>query len=148
MPTKPKQATDTLAERVYNVLTDRGFNDDVLGVPGRQPELGDDLSDFELNLREWGFAAGVAYTLTRLEADPFERHEQTAERAYIAAWSAWTRYSDGFGEREANGQAIRLARIWGEAKPHIDGSPEHPSAGSVPPELWRALDELSEQVQA
>jgi hypothetical protein len=46
----------------------------------------------EMDLMDWGFAYGIAYTLARVEAHAFEPVELAAQRASEAAWAAYQRY--------------------------------------------------------
>ena len=47
-------------------------------------EPSEDLSQREEDLREWGYAFGLAYGIARGE-DPYEANGSVAERAYMAA---------------------------------------------------------------
>ncbi len=88
----------TLAERVLALVRDP--SDAVLTESGRQPVCAGDefLSEYELDLREWGVFYGLAVGLARLE-EPCESTGRVARRALVAAQEAFAEYSDGFHRR-------------------------------------------------
>ncbi len=100
----------TLIEKVQAVLTaiaPSGQVDPMQAV-AIYPTTGNggELSDFEMDCRDWGFAFGVAYAIARSE-DPFESNHSVCERAIVAAREAFSRAS---GARIFNEQAFHADR--------------------------------------
>ena len=90
----------TISERVITMLC-QDDGDESLIYLGKEPLLtgGDSLTEFELNLRRWGFVYGLCYGLARAEGDPFEPRSSIGERALEAAQLVWEWDGDYVGQR-------------------------------------------------
>ena len=59
------------------------------------------LCEWELDLRDWGIAFGMAWAIHRAD-DPFATTRDIGECAFNDGWAAYTRWGDGFNhERPA-----------------------------------------------
>ena len=72
----------TLQEKVRAILRNDDTGDGLIGVAGKRPGI--QLTEFELDLRDWGIIYGIAFGLARTE-EPCESIESVARRAFEAA---------------------------------------------------------------
>jgi hypothetical protein len=84
----------TLTEKVYTVLSEEHSNftspvEVVAKFP--RPSHDENLSQFELDCRDWGLTFGIAYGIARGE-DPFEAERSVTDRALAAARDAFARW--------------------------------------------------------
>lgn len=100
----------TVQDKVRAILrledTGRGFG----SVAEQRPKV-EHLSTWERDLVDWGAVYGLAFGIARAE-DPFEAHEDVADRALAAAWPAYLEWSGEFAtdERDTNKLAQNAVR--------------------------------------
>ncbi len=89
----------TLEEKVYEMLVrDEGVGTE--STVGRCQEWAPGgLSEFEMDLLDWGCAFGIAFGLARAE-EPCESNVSVGQRALEAARAAHVRYAHGISERK------------------------------------------------
>lgn len=80
-----------LAQRVYEIGAAERSAIDAASSEFGMPK-GDDLSAFELDLRDWSVLFGLAYGIARGE-DPYESNSSVARRAAEATRIAWQRWN-------------------------------------------------------
>jgi hypothetical protein len=73
----------TVTDKVLSCLRENTGQGPV-SVAGTDPAWAKELSEFELDLRDWGVVYGMAFGIARSE-QPFETLEAAAERAYDPA---------------------------------------------------------------
>jgi hypothetical protein len=92
----------SVADAVYAQLTAGSYSehDEPTMFLDRRPLLegNPSLGEWELDLRDWGLAFGMAWMLHRAE-DPFAKPADIGERAFKDGWAAWTRWSGEFHQR-------------------------------------------------
>jgi hypothetical protein len=81
----------SLAEEVAAALRSDAANESMLGAVSVDRDV---LSDFELDLADWGFAYGVAWGLAR-ERRPAASDEEIAREAFATAESVFRDYTRG-----------------------------------------------------
>lgn len=131
--------TMTLHEKVRAVFMTDTVSDAALNGAHAQPAAADlhPLSQWELDLRDWGAVYGVAFGIARTE-EPFESIESVAARALNAARTVYAEWGGGtFAPRNA-GDVPDAARA--VLRAYMDDGPKWTES------LARAIDELSEAV--
>lgn len=100
----------TVQDKVRAILrlddTGRGF-----GSTAEQRPKVEHLNDWERSLVDWGAVYGLAFGVARAE-NPFEAHEDVAERALDAAWPVYLEWSGEFelDARDTNELAQTVVR--------------------------------------
>ena len=96
----------TVAERVMTLIRQEDHGG---SLHDKEPSLppNEYLTEFELNLRDWGFVYGLCYALVRVEADPFESRSSIAEEALEQARFVWKWWGDWHGDERGNFRADR-----------------------------------------
>lgn len=132
----------TLTDKVRSIMsrddTGKGPMSAAHRLPGR---CRGQLSQFELDLRDWGLVYGMTFGIARTE-EAFETNEDVAERAYEPARLAWAAWAGStFAEREdREGPVEELLTAYSKL------SADEVSA--LPKELYAALTEMSTSVEA
>lgn len=97
----------TLEERLRHLMAADDCSGALHGL-GRRPLLGPDqqLSRFELDLRDWGFVFGLVFGLARCE-EPCEPLKSVVERAFAAAVGEYAVWAGDIAPRDADTRAAR-----------------------------------------
>jgi hypothetical protein len=86
----------TPAQKTFNALDEHGaweYADFPTPEENKTPGATEgvrDLTEYEMDLRDWGLCYGIAWALARSE-DAFEERDEVANRAMAAAKEAWHR---------------------------------------------------------
>jgi hypothetical protein len=100
-----------ITERIRALLS-LDDTDGVLEILDKHPRAVE-LSEFERDLREWGFVFGMAFAIARAE-DPWETNRSVAARALMPAFAAYTDWSGEFRQPDRNVLVSAVVRAYQE----------------------------------
>ena len=118
--TQPSGVSDAayITERL-RALLHLDDTDGVMEVLEKYPR-GVELSEFERDLRDWGFVFGMAFAMARGE-DPWETNQSVAERALMPAFAAYSDWSGEFRTPDRNALVSAVVKAYQNEDSRLHG---------------------------